>query len=130
MTEHVAATVPICLNVCVVEIDPGLPAFFRTVSVVPSPNVNNAPFIYPSGSMPLQVNVAKSDGIVPREGFTESPVQVGTVFSVKSSCVGVGVDVGLDAGVGVGVGVDVGSDAGVGVGVGVSVGVTVLVVVL
>ena len=101
--------------------DPGLPTFFSTVLVCPSPKENDAAVISPSRSIPEQVRVI-AKGALPELGLTVSPVHSGVSLD---RWVGEGVGVGVAVGCGVGVGVAVGT--GVVVTVGVTVGVIVAI---
>ena len=99
-TLQVAPNVPIVVYVCEVAIEPGLPAFFSTLCVVPSPNTNSAAFKYPPGSTPAQVSVIVC-GVPTAEDISVYKFeQFGAVLPVDF-CVGVGVLPEAVVGVGV-----------------------------
>lgn len=63
-------------------IDPGLPTFFSTVWLCPSPKVNSTAVMSPSGSTPAQVSATESGAAVPELGFVDKLVQFGSVLVV------------------------------------------------
>jgi len=102
-TTQDAPSDPIVLYVWDSEREPGLPTFCVTLCVAPSPKVNFAPLIYPSGSLPEQVNVIVCGVPTAEVMFADKLLQVGVVLPDE----GIGVLVGVAVFPGIGVGVSV-----------------------